>query len=81
MNKTQYDVVLDLLRYYPTITVQLIQHKAAINSPRKVISDLRKKGYKIHDRVLCHLDAYGNMTRYKEYWIEENEHVNAGARS
>lgn len=81
MSKTQEQVILDLLRYYPTITVQLIQHKAAINSPRKVISDLRKKGYKIHDRMLYHLDAFGHVTKYKEYWLEENEHVNAGARS
>ena len=78
MNKpSQYDVVLDLLQHVPTITVQYIQHKAAINSPRKVISDLRKKGYPIKDRVISHMDAYGGVVRYKEYWLEQNEHVDA----
>ena len=82
MNKpTHEDVILELFRKYPTISVQLIQHKAAINSPRKVISTLRKKGYKIHDRYISHLDAYGTVVRYKEYWLEENEHVNAEART
>ena len=78
MNKTtQWDVVLDLLRNTPVITVQYIQHKAAINSPRKVISDLRKKGYPIKDRTLYHLNAYGTVVRYKEYWLPQNEHVDA----
>mgnify|MGYP003301691016 FL=1 len=81
MSKTQEQVILDLLRNTPVITVQYIQHKAAINSPRKVISDLRRKGYKIHDRMISHLDAYGTVKRYKEYWLEENEHVNAEVRS
>lgn len=82
MNKpTQEQILLDIFRNSQIVTVQLIQHKAWINSPRKVISDLRKKGYKIHSRRVTHLDQYGTVVHYNEYWLEENEHVNAEVRA
>lgn len=76
MLDTQTKRLYELFKLTPTLTVQYIQHKMAINSPRKLISDLRRNGVKIHDRWITHMDAYGNTTRYKEYWLEENEHAN-----
>lgn len=73
---SQSDQLLGLMQKVPVVTVQYINHKLALNSPRKVISDLRKKGYKICDRYVSHMDAYGQTVRYKEYWLEENDHAN-----
>lgn len=74
--KSQEEMLLELMQKTPVVTVQYIMHKLSVNSPRKLISALKRKGYPIKDKWIAHIDAYGNMTRYKEYWLEENERAN-----
>lgn len=69
--RTQMKMLLELFRTTPTLTVQSINAKVAINSPRKVISDLRGKGVPIKDRYIEEVDRYGQVHRFKEYWIEK----------
>lgn len=69
--KTQMKRLLELFRTTPTLTVQVIIEKLKINSPRKVISDLRAKGVPIKDRYIEEIDRYGQTIRFKEYWIEK----------
>lgn len=73
--KSQEERLLELMQKTPVVTTQYIVHKLNVNSPRKLISILRRKGYKIRDRYISHLDAYGFLIRYKEYWLEENDHA------
>ena len=62
--------LLALMQEMPVVSVQYIQHKLSLNSPRKVIADLREKGYPIKDRWVNHINAHGQTVRYKEYWLE-----------
>lgn len=74
--KSQEARLLELMQKTPVVSTQYIMHHLQVNSPRKLISNLRRKGYKIRDRWLAHMDAYGFLIRYKEYWLEENDHAN-----
>ena len=67
---TQMKRLLKLFKTNPTLTVQSINEKLPLNSPRKVISDLRAKGIPIKDRYIEAVNAGGIWTRFKEYWIE-----------
>lgn len=67
---TQMKRLLKLFKTNPTLTVQSINEKLPLNSPRKVISDLRAKGIPIKDRYIEAVNADGIWTRFKEYWIE-----------
>lgn len=64
-------ILLDLFRTNPTLTVQGINARVAINSPRKVISDLREKGVPIKDRYIEEVDRFDQVHRFKEYWIDK----------
>lgn len=75
--RTQMKLLLMLFETAPTLTVQYIIEKLHINSPRKVISDLRDRGVPIEDRYVDHIDAYGQLHRYKEYWIRKEWFDNA----
>ncbi len=66
---TQKKELLELFENTPVLTVQYIQHKLNMNSPRKRISDLVKDGYPIESRWLTHIGVHGEVTRYKEYWM------------
>lgn len=68
--KTQAKRLLKLFQATPTLTVQFIIENLKLNSPRKVISDLREKGVPVKDRWIDHVDPYGQTIRYKEYWVE-----------
>lgn len=67
---TQMKRLLKLFKTNPTLTVQSINEKLPLNSPRKVISDLRAKGVPIKDRYIENVNADGIWTHFKEYWIE-----------
>ena len=67
---TQMTRLLKLFQTTPTLTVQFIIENLKLNSPRKVISDLREKGVPIKDRYINHTNAYGQTIYFKEYWIE-----------
>lgn len=69
LQMTDLAKLLELFRSVPVLSVQYINHKLALNSPRKVISDLRKKGYDIKDRWAEHIRPDGSTVRYKEYWL------------
>lgn len=72
MNDTNTEMkrLLKLFRKTPVLSVQLIIDILKLNSPRKIISDLRAKGVPIKDRWVEHIDPYGKPKHYKEYWIE-----------
>ena len=72
MNDTNTDMkrLLKLFRKTPTLSVQFIIDNLKLNSPRKIISDLRAKGVPIKDRWVNHIDPYGKPKHYKEYWVE-----------
>lgn len=76
-NLTDLERLLELFQNTPTLTVRQISYKLKLNSPRKCISDLRKKGYPIKDRWLHEIDAYGTPRKYKEYWLPKGEFENA----
>ena len=67
---TQMKRLLDLFRTAPTLTVLTIFEKLKINSPRKIISDLREKGVPIKDRYVEEVDRFNQVHRFKEYWVE-----------
>ena len=67
---TQMKRLLKLFQKTPTLTVQFIIENLKLNSPRKVISDLRDKGVPIKDRWVDHICFDGQKVRFKEYWIE-----------
>lgn len=67
---TQMKRLLKLFRTTPTLTVQSIIDKLSLNSPRKVISDLRAKGVPIKDRYIEEIDRFNVVHHFKEYWIE-----------
>lgn len=66
VEKTQHEKVLERLKNGEHLSVRKIQQKLWINSPTKVISDLRAKGYKIDDYYIK-----TGKTRYKVYYMEE----------
>lgn len=69
---TQMSRLLELFRTTPTLTVQSIFAKLKINSPRKVISDLREKGVPVKDRYIEEIDRFNQVHRFKEYWVEKS---------
>lgn len=69
---TQKQKLLELFKTAPEVSVQLINAKVALNSPRKVISDLRAAGYPIKDRWDEHINPDKTVTRYKVYWLPKD---------
>ena len=67
---TQMKRLLKLFKTTHTLTVQSINDRMSLNSPRKVISDLRAKGVPIKDRYIEEVNSDGVWTHFKEYWIE-----------
>ena len=67
---TQMKRLLKLFQTTPTLTVQFIIENLKLNSPRKVISDLRDKGVPVKDRWIEEANSYGQWIRFKEYWVE-----------
>ena len=67
---TQMKKLLKLFQKTPVLSVQYIVDVLKLNSPRKVISDLRMKGVPIKDRYVESVNADGQWIRYKEYWVE-----------
>lgn len=68
--KTQMKKLLKLFKTSHTLTVRSIDNKLQLNSPRKIISDLRKKGIPIKDRYIEEVNSEGEWKHFKEYWIE-----------
>jgi len=71
MRESQTKKLLELFESTPVLSVQYIQHKMCINSPRKVIADLRDKGVPIEDRWQTHIRPHGEGARYKEYFLRK----------
>lgn len=70
---TQMQIVLNYLIAGNIITTREAPDELGIADVRAVIRDLRDLGYKILDRWVKGLNRYGKMTRYKEYFIGEEE--------
>ena len=70
--KTQAKKVLKLFKTTPTVTVQFILENVAVNSPRKIISDLRKIGVPIKDQWCSNIVGDKHLPHYKEYWIDKS---------
>ena len=67
---TQLAKLIDLFRTKPTITVRDIDDILKANSPRKLISTLRDKGFPIKDRWIEHEYPDRHTVRFKEYWVD-----------
>lgn len=67
---TQPAKLLELFRTKPTLSVRDINDILKANSPRKLISKLRDKGYPIKDRWVEHEYPDRHRVRFKEYWID-----------
>ena len=74
MDTTQADKILAYCKRHGSITVR-DAFALYINSPTKVISDMKKSGkYRIERRTERELGADGKVkSAYKRYWISEAE--------
>lgn len=66
--KTQKQRVLERLQKGERLTVRQIINEMWINSPTKVISDLRKAGHEIHDKKVKTAHSH-----YLVYWMGDKE--------
>ena len=67
MMETDYGKILAYCEEHGSITAREAFIHLGINSPRKVISDLRKKGFEVKDEKM-----YNNgKTPYKRYFISK----------
>ena len=69
MNTTDYTKILEYCAEYGSITAREAFIRLNINSPRKVISDLRRKGYEVKVEKM---DNNGK-TPYNRYYISKKE--------
>ena len=70
MKATQLAKILAYCKEHGSITVRdalLLD----INSPRKCISDMRKKGYDVQTIEETRVNADGETVRYNRYFIKE----------
>ena len=66
---TQCGKILEYCAEHGSITAREAFIHLGINSPRKAISELRRKGYKVKD-----VKMYNNgKTPYKRYYISKGE--------
>lgn len=66
--KTQKQRVLERLQKGERLSVRKIHTEMWINSPTKVISDLRKDGHEIHDKKVKTAHSH-----YLVYWMGDKE--------
>ena len=71
MNATDYVKIIEYCEEHGSITAREAFIKLNINSPRKVISDLRKKGYIIKVEKMPN----DGKTPYNRYYILGKEDV------
>lgn len=69
MRETDYTKVLEYCAKYGSITAREAFIHLNINSPRKVISDLRRKGYEVIGKPMYN----GGKTPYKRYYISKKD--------
>lgn len=70
MKSTQAAKILAFCKEHGSITVRDALF-LDINSPRKCISDMRKRGYDVTDIEETRVNASGETVRYKRYFIKE----------
>ena len=66
---TDYTKILEYCAEHGSITAREAFIKLNINSPRKVISDLRRKGYEVKVVKMYN----GGKTPYHKYYISKKE--------
>ena len=71
----QQSLVLDYLNNHPYITGQLSIVCLGVLDLRKRVSELRRLGYPIADRMVSRKNRYGKTVSFKEYFFEEVENV------
>ena len=68
--------ILDFMKVNKGITVKTCQEKIGTTELRKIISELRFKGYKIGDVWEKGFNRFGIPTRWKRYFLIQEELVN-----
>lgn len=63
--------VLEYLRTHGSATGKELRDGCHQEDWRKRISELRQDGYKIRDVWETDVNAFGEKTRFKRYWLEE----------
>lgn len=73
MDATSYAKILAYCKAHGSITVREAVIFCGINSPRKAISDMRRKGYEV-TAVRTHMPKEdGSRVYYNRYYISERE--------
>ena len=73
MKTTQQNAIYQYCQQHGSITAREAFIKLDINSPRKVISDMRDDGYDVDSITEQHVNAYGQTKRFKRYFIKKAE--------
>jgi nicotinate-nucleotide pyrophosphorylase len=78
VDATAYAKILAYCKAHGSITVREAVIFCGINSPRKAISDMRRKGYEV-TTVRTHMPKEdGSRVYYNRYFIKEREADNGG---
>jgi hypothetical protein len=64
--------VIEYLKTHESISAYQAVRYLSIGSPRKIFSDMRKKGINLQDKWVNGVNKYGEKWRAKQYWIEED---------
>lgn len=70
MDATQQAKILEYCKEHGSITAREAFIKLDINSPRKVISDIRQAGYDVQTITETKEKANGDKVRYTRYFIK-----------
>ena len=73
MKTTQQNAIYQYCLQHGSITAREAFIKLDINSPRKVISDMRDEGYDVESITEQRVNAYGQTKRFKRYFIKKTE--------
>lgn len=74
MNKSsQINRILSYLKKYKTITAKEALENIAVERLASRIHDMKERGIPVQDKFVNGVNRFGEPTRYKIYWIEEEE--------
>lgn len=71
MDATSYAKILAYCKEYGSITVREAVIYCGVNSPRKAISDMRRKGYEVTAIRVHRPKADGSRVYYNRYYIKK----------
>ena len=73
MKTTQQNAIYQYCQQHGSITAREAFIALDINSPRKVISDMRDAGFIVDSIEETRVNAYGKTKRFKRYFIKKTE--------